>query len=185
MATLDASLQQPSPPCLQRGDATAPAARVRVSSSAIPAPSASPLHNAPLVPTMGFMATLEITEQNLRETIEGNSIVILDFWAGWCQPCQRFAPIFEAAAEKHTDIVFGKVDTDAQGTLATALNIRSIPTLIALRDQVVVFRDSGALPEAAFEQLISQIRALDMDAVKAQLAAQEKGKSQDAGTSAS
>lgn len=120
------------------------------------------------------MATLEVTSQNLHETIEGNSIVILDFWAGWCAPCMRFAPIFEAAAEKHPDIVFGKIDTDAQGGLATALNIRSIPTLIALRDQVVVWRDSGAMPEAALEQLIAQVRGLDMDAVRAQIAAQQQ-----------
>jgi len=120
------------------------------------------------------MTTLEVTAQNMRETIDSNSIVILDFWAGWCAPCMRFAPIFEAAAEKHTDIVFGKIDTDAQGTLATALNIRSIPTLIALRDQVVVWRDSGAMPEAALEQLIAQVRGLDMDAVRAQIAAQEQ-----------
>lgn len=120
------------------------------------------------------MATLEVTAQNLRETIEGNSIVILDFWAGWCAPCMRFAPIFEAAAEKHPDIVFGKIDTDAQGALATGLNIRSIPTLIALRDQVVVWRDAGALPEAGLEQLIERVRGLDMDAVRAQIAAQQK-----------
>lgn len=120
------------------------------------------------------MATLEVTAQNLRETIEGNSIVILDFWAGWCAPCMRFAPIFEAAAERHPDVVFGKIDTDAQGTLATALNIRSIPTLIALRDQVVVWRDAGALPEAGLEQLIERVRGLDMDAVRAQIAAQQQ-----------
>ncbi|MDB5799827.1 MAG: trxC2 [Rhodocyclales bacterium] len=119
------------------------------------------------------MTTLEITEDNFNETIEKNAIVILDFWAAWCGPCKSFAPTFEAASEKHQDIVFGKIDTEAQQGLAGAFDIRSIPTLMILRDQIMIFRESGALPASALEELITQVRALDMDEVRASVAAQE------------
>jgi thioredoxin len=119
------------------------------------------------------MATVEITEHNFGDTIANNGIVVLDFWAEWCGPCRNFAPVFEAAAEKHSDIVFGKIDTEAQQELANHFKIRSIPTLMVLRDKILIFRESGALPGEAFENLIEQIRALDMDKVRAEIAEQE------------
>jgi len=125
------------------------------------------------------MATLELTKSNFEETVSGDGIVLVDFWAAWCGPCQMFAPIFEAASDKHTDIVFGKIDTEAEQQLAAAANIRSIPTLMAFRDGILVFSQSGALPAPSLEQLIGAVRDLDMDDVRRQVAeaqsAQEQG----------
>ena len=117
------------------------------------------------------MATVELTEANFAEVTSAEGIVLIDFWADWCGPCIRFAPTYEKASDKHTDIVFGKVDTEAQQRLAMEFNIRSIPTLMAIRDGVMVFSQPGALPEQLLESLIGQVRALDMDEVRRQVAA--------------
>jgi thioredoxin 1 len=119
------------------------------------------------------MATTELTTANFDEVTSADGIVLVDFWASWCGPCLRFAPAYERVSEKHEDIVFGKVDTEAQVELAARYDIRSIPTLMALRDGVIVFAQPGALPESAVESLIEQVRALDMDDVRKQLAEHE------------
>ena len=120
------------------------------------------------------MAAIELTTDNFKETIDGNggkATVIVDFWAPWCAPCRGFAPTFEAASEKHPDVIFAKVNTEEQQELAGAFNIRSIPTLMVFREQVIIYAEAGALPAAAFDQLIDQVKALDMDQVRADIAA--------------
>lgn len=119
-----------------------------------------------------FMATLELTTENFKQVIADNDMVIVDFWASWCGPCRSFAPTFEAASEKYADVAFAKVNTEEQQELAAAFNIRSIPTLMVFREQVILYAEAGALPPAAFEQLVEQVRALDMDAVRRDIAAQ-------------
>lgn len=120
------------------------------------------------------MATLEITGDNMNDVVEQNDIVFLDFWAEWCGPCRSFSPIYEAAAEANPDIVFGKIDTEAQQELAGVFAIRSIPTIAVIRENIMVFRDSGALPASALDQVIAGVRALDMDEVRAKVAEQQQ-----------
>lgn len=118
------------------------------------------------------MTTIELSESTFEDTITGNDIVLVDWWASWCGPCRMFAPIFEQAAAANPDLVFGKVDTEAQQGLAGAFGIMSIPTLMVFREQVLVFSQPGALPASALDDLISQVRALDMDEVHRALAEQ-------------
>ncbi|MGW6963016.1 thioredoxin [Streptomyces zaomyceticus] len=116
------------------------------------------------------MPTVELTKENFEQTVTGSEIVLIDFWAGWCGPCRMFGPVYEKAAERHRDIVFGKVDTEAQPELAGAFQISSIPTLMAVRDRTVLHAQPGALPPQALEELIDRIRSVDMDDVRRQAA---------------
>jgi thioredoxin 1 len=119
------------------------------------------------------MSTLELTQENLNDTIEKNDVVLVDFWAEWCGPCKQFGPVFEEASEKHDGVVFGKVDTEDQQQLAAAAGISSIPTLMAFREQTLVFAQPGALNGAQLDQVIDAVKALDMDEVREQIAQAE------------
>ncbi|MFD8263542.1 thioredoxin [Streptomyces griseoluteus] len=136
--------------------------------------------------------TVELTKENFDQTVADNEFVLIDFWADWCGPCKQFAPVYEKAAEENPDLVFAKVDTEAQPELAQAFGIQSIPTLMIVRDQVAIFAQPGALPEPALTDVIDQARKLDMDEVRKDIAAQEsqgqgqgqsQGQSQDQGQS--
>jgi thioredoxin 1 len=119
------------------------------------------------------MATIELTAADFENTVAENDIVLVDFWAAWCGPCRQFAPTYQRAAEANPDVVFGKVDTEAEQALARAANITSIPTLMAFREGVLVFAQPGALPPQALDQVIAAVRELDMDEVHKQVAAQQ------------
>ena len=118
------------------------------------------------------MATIALTKDTFETTVTGNDIVLVDWWASWCGPCRMFAPVFEAASEANTDIVFGKIDTEAEQELSAAAGIMSIPTLMIFREGVLVFSQPGALPAPALDDLVTQVRALDMEQVHAAVAAQ-------------
>ena len=119
------------------------------------------------------MATIELTKETFKDTITGNDIIIVDFWAQWCGPCKSFAPTYESVSERHDDIVFAKINTEDEQELAASFQIRSIPTLMIFREQIVIFSQAGMLPESALEDIIAKTRELDMDQVRADIEAQQ------------
>lgn len=121
------------------------------------------------------MALMDVTEDTFEQTVSGEGITIVDAWAEWCGPCKQFAPTFEKASNEHEDVTFAKLDTEANEQLAAALQIQAIPTLMVFRDGILVYREAGALPPAAFEDLIGQVKSLDMDDVRKQVAEQQQG----------
>ena len=122
------------------------------------------------------MATVELTRENFKDTIDNNSLVLVDFWAEWCGPCRMFAPTYEDVSERYPDAVFGKVNTEMQRELAQMFGIRSIPTLMIFRDQIIIFSQPGALPSSALEDVVQKAQALDMDMVREQIAKQQASK---------
>lgn len=119
------------------------------------------------------MATVHVTRDSIEALIQNNPLVVLDFWAAWCAPCRAFAPVFERASKDHADFVFGKVDTEDQQELAAMFGISAIPTLVVFRDGIGVYQESGSMPERALEQLLEQVRRLDMDEVRKEIEAQK------------
>lgn len=119
------------------------------------------------------MATVEVTQENFHQIVSGNDMVLVDFWAPWCGPCRSFAPAYEAASEKFPDVVFAKVNTEEQQALAAHFQIRSIPTLMIFRDKIIIFAQPGALPPAALEQVVEKAKALDMETVRREIAAEQ------------
>ncbi len=127
------------------------------------------------------MATLEVTQENFQQVVSGNQMVLVDFWAPWCGPCRSFAPAYEAASEKFPDVVFAKVNTEEQQALAAHFQIRSIPTLMIFREQIIIFAQPGALPASALDQVVEKAKSLDMDEVRREIAAHKDETKQSSG----